>query len=96
MYHFHSIIVLSVLIRLAFFLSAAQDQSNIYPSHSYHTSLSPPPHSVSPPTQEDLGGPGKNGTQEHSVVNFTTATSDTITIHPGKPMGRSLNQPLLK
>ncbi|XP_070839918.1 zinc finger protein-like 1 [Chaetodon trifascialis] len=63
----------------------AQEQSNIYPSHSYNTSLSPPPNSVAPPGQENLGGSRKNGDsnmQEHSVVNFTTATTcDTITIH---------------
>nr|XP_020456175.1 zinc finger protein-like 1 isoform X1 [Monopterus albus] len=64
----------------------AQEQSSIYPSHSYKTSLSLPPNSVSPPRQEDLGGPRKNGDpsmQEHSVINFTTATttSDTITIN---------------
>lgn len=63
----------------------AQEQSNIYPSHSYNTSLSPPPNSVSPPAQEDLGGPRKNGDpklQEHTVVNFTNATAcDTVTLH---------------
>ncbi|KAA8587210.1 hypothetical protein FQN60_001046 [Etheostoma spectabile] len=65
----------------------AQEQSNIYPSHSYNTntSLSPAPNSVSPPAQEDLGGPRKNvdpNMQEHSVVNFSTATTcDTVTLH---------------
>lgn len=76
-----------VLIKLIF-LSTAQEQSNIYPSHSYNTSLSPPPNSVSPPAQEDLGGPRKNedpNMQENSVINLTTATTrDTITIHTGK------------
>ncbi|XP_075876332.1 zinc finger protein-like 1 [Nelusetta ayraudi] len=59
----------------------AQDQSNIYPSQSYDTSVSPAPNSVSPPAQQDLAAPRKNGTQEHSVVNFTPETSDTMTIH---------------
>ncbi len=78
---------MSELIKL-FFRSTAQEQSNIYPSNTYNTSLSPPPNSVSSPAQEDLGGPRKNGDpnmQEHAVVNFTTATTcDTITIHAGK------------
>lgn len=65
------------------FVSAAQDQSHIYPSHSYNTSDSPVP-PVTTPKQEDYAGSRKNGTQEHSVVNFPTATSDTITIHSGK------------
>ncbi|CAJ1064352.1 zinc finger protein-like 1 [Xyrichtys novacula] len=65
---------------------SAQEQSEIYPTHSYNTSVSPQPNSVSPPAQEDLGGPRKNGeptVQEHSVINFTTTanTRDTITIH---------------
>lgn len=64
-------------------LFAAQDQSHIYPSHSYNTSDSPGP-PVNAPKQEDYAGSRKNGTQEHSVVNFPTATSDTITIHSGK------------
>lgn len=72
------------LLFICFCLSTAQDQSKIYPSQSYNTSLSPPPNSDSPPAQEDLGVPRKNGSQEHTVVNFTTATSDTITIHSGK------------
>lgn len=70
-------------------LSTAQEQSNVYPSHSYNTSLEPPPSSVSPPAQEDLGGSHKNGdpsVQDHAVVNFTTPTTtcDTITIHTGR------------
>lgn len=75
--------------------STAQEQSNIYPSHSYNTSLSPAPNSVSPPVQEDLGGPRKNvdpNMQEHSVVNFPTATtSDTVTLHTGKAIECPLN-----
>lgn len=59
----------------------------MYPSHSYNTSLSPPPNSVSPAAQEDHGGPRKNGdpnVQDHSVINFTTATThDTMTTHTG-------------
>ncbi|CAG08891.1 unnamed protein product, partial [Tetraodon nigroviridis] len=58
----------------------AQDQSHIYPSHSYNTNDSPAP-PVTAPQQEDYAGPRKNGTQEHSVVNFPTSASDTITIH---------------
>lgn len=65
------------------FASAAQDQSHIYPSHSYNTSNSPSP-PVTAPKQEDYAGSRKNGAQENSVVNFPTATSDTITIHSGK------------
>ncbi|XP_042337252.1 zinc finger protein-like 1 [Plectropomus leopardus] len=63
----------------------AQEQSNIYPGHSYSTSLSAAPNSVSPPAQDDLGGPRKNGDpnmQEHAVVNFNNTTAcDTITLH---------------
>lgn len=65
----------------------AQEQSNIYPSHSYNTSFSPEPNSILPPPQEELVVPRKNGdttTQDHSVINFTTTASttcDTITIH---------------
>lgn len=66
-----------------FFLPTAQDQSHIYPSHSYNTNDSPAP-PVTAPQQEDYAGPRKNGTQEHSVVNFPTSASDTITIHSGK------------
>lgn len=73
----------SALFRVSFCLFAAQDQSHIYPSHSYNTSDSPVP-PVNAPKQEDYAGSRKNGTQEHSVVNFPTATSDTITIHSGK------------
>ncbi|XP_068600918.1 zinc finger protein-like 1 [Brachionichthys hirsutus] len=58
----------------------AQDK-NIYHSHSHNTGHTPPPHSASPPAQEDLGGPHKNGNHEHSVVNFAAAASDTITMH---------------
>lgn len=68
-----------------FFLSIVQEQKNIYPNHSYN---SPLPNPVSHPAQEDLGGPRKNGdpnTQEHAVINLTTATThDTITLHTGK------------
>lgn len=64
---------------------ATQEQSNIYPSHSYNTSVSPPQIPVTAPAQEDLGGHRKNGDsnlQDHATINFTTATaSDTITIH---------------
>uniref|UniRef100_A0A3Q0SGV5 Zinc finger protein-like 1 n=1 Tax=Amphilophus citrinellus TaxID=61819 RepID=A0A3Q0SGV5_AMPCI len=67
------------------FVSTAQEQSNVYPSHSYTSSLSPPSNYISPPAQGEIGGPHKNGDpnmQEHSVINFTTATTrDTITIH---------------
>lgn len=67
------------------FVSTAQEKSSIYPSHSYNTTISPPPNPV--PAQEDLGGPRKNGdanVQDHSVISFTTATtSDTITLHTG-------------
>lgn len=66
-----------------FFLSTAQDQSHIYQSHSYNTSDSPVP-PVTTPKQEDYAGSRKNGTQEHSVVNFPTSTSDTMTLHSGK------------
>lgn len=62
----------------------AQEQSKIYPSHSYNTSLNPPPNPVPPPAEEDLGGPRKNGDQHkhETVVNFTNeATRDTITLH---------------
>lgn len=63
----------------------AQEQSNMYPIHSYTSSLSPPSNYISPPAQGEIGGPHKNGDpnmQEHSVINFTTATThDTITIH---------------
>uniref|UniRef100_A0A3Q3WI22 Zinc finger protein-like 1 n=1 Tax=Mola mola TaxID=94237 RepID=A0A3Q3WI22_MOLML len=59
----------------------SQDQSHIYPSHSYNTSQSPPPMSLSPPAQEDVGDPRKNGTHDHTVVNFTSANTDTIKIH---------------
>lgn len=75
------------------FVSTAQEKSNIYPSHSYNTSLNAPPNSVSPPAQEDLGAPHKNGdsnVQDHAVINFTTATTcDTITIHSGKAINRT-------
>ncbi|KAM9333402.1 zinc finger protein-like 1 [Pholidichthys leucotaenia] len=63
----------------------AQEQSNVYSSHSYNSSLSPPTNSVSPLTQAELGGPHKNGDpnmQDHSVINFTAVDSrDTVTIH---------------
>ncbi|KAM3869326.1 zinc finger protein-like 1 [Diretmus argenteus] len=62
----------------------AREKSEIFPSHSYNSTLSPTPTPVSPPAQEDQV-PHKNGdsiAQEHSVVNFTTATTrDTITLH---------------
>ncbi|KAM3601274.1 uncharacterized protein V6R79_010146 [Siganus canaliculatus] len=62
----------------------AQEQSNIYPSHSLSTSLNPPPNSVTPPALEDAG-PQKNGDpnlQGHTVVKINAApTCDTITIH---------------
>ncbi|KAM4547116.1 zinc finger protein-like 1 [Fundulus diaphanus] len=61
----------------------AQEKINVYSSHSYNTSLSPP--AVSPPAQESSGGLHKNGDpnlSEHSVINFpAAATSDTITMH---------------
>lgn len=75
----------SVLI-INIFVSTAQEQGKIYPSQSYDTSLSLAPNTASPPAQQDLGAPRKNGTQEHSVVNFTTETSDTVTIHTGRAM----------
>lgn len=60
-----------------------QEQNNLYSSHSYNTSLSPP--SALPPTAENVGGLHTNGDPnkpEHSVVNFPAAsTSDTITLH---------------
>ncbi|TNN82768.1 Zinc finger protein-like 1 [Liparis tanakae] len=62
----------------------AQEQSKIYPSHSYNASLNPPPNPVPPPAEDDLGGPRKNGEQNklETVVNFTNeATRDTITLH---------------
>ncbi|CAN9501638.1 unnamed protein product [Ophioblennius macclurei] len=64
----------------------SQEQSNVYASHSFNNSLSAPPNSAPPPpTQEDFSGNHKNGDPnkaEHSVINFTTATtSDTVTIH---------------
>ncbi|XP_029925295.1 zinc finger protein-like 1 [Myripristis murdjan] len=63
----------------------APEQSEIYPSQNYNSSLSAPPTSVAVPAQEDHGVPRRNGDpamQEHSVINFTTATTcDTITIH---------------
>lgn len=65
----------------------------MFPSQSYDTSLSLAPNTASPPAQQDLGAPRKNGTQEHSVVNFTTETSDTITIHTGRAMKTSINLP---
>ena len=75
---------------MSFSVSTAQEQSNVYPSHSYNTSVSPPPNPVPAPAQEDLGGPRKNGDpnlQEQSVMNFTTANAcDTVTIHSGKAM----------
>lgn len=75
--------ILSASIKNVFFVSAAQEQSSIYPSHSYNTnSSSAPP--VTAPKQEDHAGSRTNGTQEHSVVNIPTGTSDTITIHSGK------------
>lgn len=74
---------LRCLIHNYFFVFAAQDQRHIYPSHSYNTSDNPTP-PVAALKQDDYAGSRKNGTQEHSVVNFPTATSDTITIHSGK------------
>lgn len=66
-------------------VSTAQEQSNMYPSHSYTSSA--PSNYISPPQQGDIGGPHKNGDpnmQEHSMINFTTGTAgDTITIHTG-------------
>ncbi|XP_068456924.1 zinc finger protein-like 1 [Clinocottus analis] len=63
----------------------AQEQSNIYPSHAYNSSLNPPPNPAAQTAQEDLAGPRKNGDstlQEHAVVNFTNdASRDTITLH---------------
>lgn len=63
----------------------AQEQSNIYPSHSYNSSFSAPPSSAPPATQEDLSGNHKNGDPsgpDHTLINFTSATnSDSITIH---------------
>lgn len=57
----------------------AEEQSQIFPGHSYSTSLSQTPSSASPPAPEDLGDPRKNG---DTVVNFTaTPTCDTVTIH---------------
>ncbi|TWW74993.1 zinc finger protein-like 1 [Takifugu flavidus] len=58
----------------------AQEQSSIYPSHSYNANSSPAP-PVTAQKQEDHAGSRNNGTQEQSVVNFPTGTSDTITIH---------------
>lgn len=40
--------------------------------------------SLSPAAQEDIGDSRKNGTQDHTVVNFTSANTDTIKIHTGK------------
>uniref|UniRef100_A0A1A7WJH5 Zinc finger protein-like 1 n=1 Tax=Iconisemion striatum TaxID=60296 RepID=A0A1A7WJH5_9TELE len=61
----------------------AQENSELYPSQSFNTSLSPLP--VPPSAQDDVGGLHKNGDpkiKEHSVINFTTApTSDTVTLH---------------
>lgn len=61
----------------------SQEQSSMYPSHSYTSSA--PSNYISPPQQGDIGDPHKNGDpnmQEHSMINFTTGTaSDTITIH---------------
>lgn len=80
---------------LSFPPSTAPEQTNVYPSQTYNTSFSPPPSSVPPPAQEDIGGPRKNGdpnTQEHAVVNFTAAnTRDKVTIHTGKALQRPLN-----
>lgn len=88
--------LLSGFIKLFFFffLCTAQEQSKIYPSHSYNTSLNPPPNPVPPPAEEDLGGPRQNGDQHkhETVVNFTNeATRDTITLHTGKAIESPLN-----
>ncbi|KAF3841328.1 hypothetical protein F7725_007190 [Dissostichus mawsoni] len=50
----------------------AQEQSNIYPSSSYNPSLNPPPpESVSPPAQEDVVVPRKNGDPNIQEQNRT-------------------------
>lgn len=62
----------------------AQEQSKIYANQSYNSSLNQEPNPVSPSAPEDAGGLRKNGDpnkQDHTVVNFTAATSDTITLH---------------
>ncbi|XP_071757179.1 zinc finger protein-like 1 [Centroberyx gerrardi] len=63
----------------------AREQSEIYPSQSYNSNHSPAQTAAAPPAPEDHAGPRKNGDpimQEHSVVNFTAATTrDTITMH---------------
>lgn len=55
----------------------------MYPSQSYDASASSAPNAASPPAPQDLAAPRKNGTQEHSVVNFTPETSDSMAIHAG-------------
>ncbi|XP_037543386.1 zinc finger protein-like 1 [Nematolebias whitei] len=62
----------------------AQEKSNMHPSHSFNTSLSPP--SVPPPPHEDHEGRHMNeqsNVKDHTLINFTTAepSCDTITMH---------------
>ncbi|XP_034033677.1 zinc finger protein-like 1 [Thalassophryne amazonica] len=64
----------------------AREKSEIYPSHSYNTGLSPPPASASLPAQEELGGPHENvdpHVQGDAVVDFAAAVAahDTVTLH---------------
>lgn len=63
----------------------AREQSEIYPSHSYNTNLSPPTNSISTTVPEDLEVSRKNGEptiKDHAVINFNTASiNDTLTIH---------------